>query len=67
MTKWRLLQAFAERKPIVIRKDGGDRGITRLAVINAIEHEDGSGHNFNVHGLCEKTGQKISVFVKTID
>jgi hypothetical protein len=35
------LAAFAERKPITINGKN-------FSVINKLEHEDGSGHSFNV-------------------
>ena len=38
-----LLAAFAERKPITINGEN-------FSVINKLEHEDGSGHSFNVTG-----------------
>lgn len=63
MTKWQLFQAFAERKHVQIND-------TLFSVVESIEHEDGSGHCFNVTGYVMSAcvpNRKRTVFVRTID
>jgi hypothetical protein len=50
-----LLAAFAERKPITINGEN-------FSVINKLEHEDGSGHSFNVTGYVG--GKEAKAYVR---
>jgi hypothetical protein len=59
MTKHVLLTAFAERRPLKIK------GYS-FKFLNAIEHEDGSRHSFNVTGMLDN-GKKATVYVRTVD
>lgn len=58
MSKYALLIAFAERRPVTVK------GI-KFAVINKLEHEDGSGRSFNVTGIVN--GVNKTVYVRTTD
>jgi hypothetical protein len=49
------LAAFAERKPITINGEN-------FSVINKLEHEDGSGHSFNVTGYVD--GKEAKAYVR---
>jgi hypothetical protein len=54
-----LLTAFTERRPLKIR------GYS-FKFLNAMEHEDGSRHSFNVTGMLDN-GKKAAVCVRTVD
>lgn len=56
-TKWALLSAFAERKPIRLR------GL-EFVVLSRLEHEDGSGFCFNVTGTATN-GRESTIFIRT--
>lgn len=53
--KWQLFQALAS-----------GQGLPELGfvVVNAIEREDGSNHNYNVTGIDEN-GTKKTIFIQT--
>ena len=55
LSKAQLLAAFAERKPITINGKN-------FSVINKLEHEDGSGHSFNVTGYVD--GKEAKAYVR---
>lgn len=55
LSKAQLLAAFAERKPITINGKN-------FSVINKLEHEDGSGHSFNVTGCVD--GKEAKAYVR---
>jgi hypothetical protein len=58
MTKYQLLTAFAERKPLMVAGK-------LFNIINKLEHENGSGKSFLVTGYV--AGKAATVHVMTID
>lgn len=64
MTKWQLMMAFLVREPLCYIKS--NKEIKHLAIVNAIEYEDGSGHSFNVTGF-NLDGKKETIHIRTID
>ena len=59
MTKYTLLTAFAERRPIKIKD-------LSFAVINILQHEDGSSKSFMVTGILT-SGKEANIHVRTLD
>mgnify|MGYP001585095164 FL=1 len=62
MTKWKLFDSMCHGTEIVLESTT-KRGKTYRGIVNTIQREDGSGHNFNV----TLDTSDVTVFVRTID